>query len=190
MTTNKGQVFIVSGPSGCGKSTLLRRVFAERDKMYFSISATTRGPREGERDGVEYYFVDKNKFRSMIENDELLEYAEYSENSYGTPAFPVSEKINEGYDVVMDIEVQGAAQVKKKIPESVSIFITPPSLEELERRLRSRGTETEEKIQKRLATARKEIPLSSTYDYVIINDTVDRASSELLDIIEKVTNRK
>lgn len=187
---NKGQIFIISGPSGCGKSTLLKEVFSKRDKVYFSVSATTREPREGETDGVQYYFVTKEKFRNMIENDEFLEYAEYVENSYGTPREPVETKIDEGYDVFMDIEVQGAAQVKAKKPEAVSIFIAPPSIEELERRLRSRSTETEEKVQGRLQKARVELFEAPKYDFQIVNDDVERASAEILDIIEKTTNRK
>lgn len=187
---SKGQIFIISGPSGCGKSTLLKKVFEQRDKVYFSVSATTRKPRDGEKDGVQYCFVTKEKFRSMIENNEFLEYAEYVENSYGTPREPVETKIDEGYDVFMDIEVKGAAQVKEKKPEAVSIFISPPSIEELERRLRSRSTEKEETIQERLEKAKLELPEAPKYDFNIVNDDVERASAEILSIIEKVTNRK
>ena len=180
---NKGMVFIVSGPSGSGKSTLLREVFSVRGNMFFSVSATTRAPREGETDGVEYFFMNREGFEELIREDTLLEHAEYAGNYYGTPAKPVLEKLDAGCDVVMDIEVQGAAQVKRKMPEAVSIFIMPPSVEELERRLRSRGTDSEEKILKRLETAKGEMKLAGEYDYIVINDSVDRASTELWSIM-------
>ncbi|MGM9522079.1 MAG: guanylate kinase [Oscillospiraceae bacterium] len=185
MTTNdKGLIFIVSGPSGCGKSTVLHEVFKKRDKLYFSVSATTREPRLGERDGIEYFFLTHEKFKEMLAHDEFLEHAEYAGNSYGTPRGPVEEKLGEGYDVVMDIEVKGAKQVKDKRPDAVSVFIKPPSLEVLEMRLRGRSTETEEKILERLETAKIEIEAAKCYDYIVVNDEVDRAAAELLDIME------
>jgi guanylate kinase len=181
--SKKGNIYIISGPSGSGKSTVLKEVFAQRENYYFSISATTRSPRPGEQDGVEYFFITKERFQEMIENDEFLEYAQYVENSYGTPRKPVEDKVQSGYDVIMDIEVQGAKQVKEKLPEAISIFIAPPSLEELERRLRGRSTESEEKILGRLETARHELELSVNYDHKVINDEVSRAANEILSIM-------
>jgi guanylate kinase len=179
----KGNIYIISGPSGTGKSTVLKEVFAQRENYYFSISATTRSPRPGERDGVEYFFIAKERFQEMIENDEFLEYAQYVENSYGTPRKPIEDKVQSGYDVIMDIEVQGAKQVKEKLPEAISIFIAPPSLEELERRLRGRSTETEETILERLETAKREIEQSTNYDHIVVNDEVSRAANEILSIM-------
>ncbi len=181
----KGTVFIVSGPSGTGKSTVLGEVFRRREKLYFSVSATTRAPRPGETDGVEYFFLTEEKFDGMVERGELLEHARYAKCSYGTPRAPVEEKLTEGFDVIMDIEVQGARQVKERMPEAVSVFIAPPSLEELERRLRGRATDSEEKIRLRLETAKSELREAERYDYVVVNDDYRRAAGELLSIIEK-----
>ncbi len=179
----KGRLFILSGPSGCGKSTVLREVFQRRDRLYFSVSATTREPRPGERDGIDYYFLTREVFDQMVRDGELLEHAEYVRNCYGTPARPIMDKLEEGIDVVLDIDVQGARQVKAKLPEAVSVFISPPSLAELERRLRGRSTESEDKITQRLQTAAKELSAQSEYDFVIVNDQVDRAADELLSIM-------
>lgn len=186
----RGQVFIVSGPSGSGKSTVLHEVFKNRDKMWFSVSATTRAPREGEKDGIDYFFVEKEKFLSMIERDELLEHAQFVGNFYGTPRGPIEEKLSQGIDVILDIEVQGAAQVKNKMPEATSIFIKPPSFEVLEKRLRGRGTESEEKIAGRLERAMHEINDAYKYDYVVTNDEVSRAAAVLKSIMEIITERK
>ncbi len=179
----KGRLFILSGPSGCGKSTVLREVFRKRDRLYFSVSATTREPRPGERDGIDYYFLTQEVFDQMVRDGELLEHAEYVKNCYGTPARPIMDKLEEGIDVVLDIDVQGARQVKAKMPESISVFIAPPSLTELERRLRGRSTESEEKIAQRLQTAAKELSAQNEYDFVIVNDQLKRAASELLSIM-------
>lgn len=181
----KGKLFIVSGPSGCGKSTLLHRVFAQREKLYFSVSATTRPPRQGEQEGVDYIFVSPETFEAMIAEEAFLEHASFAGNHYGTPRGPVQERLESGCDVALDIETQGAAQVKARMPEAVSIFIMPPSLGELERRLRARGTETEAMIQKRLDTAGREIPKASAYDYIVVNDEIDRAAQKLFDIMEE-----
>lgn len=181
-----GKLFIVSGPSGSGKSTVLGEVFRRRDKLYFSVSATTRQPRPGERDGVEYFFIDERRFDEMVERDEFLEHARYAKCSYGTPRAPVEEKLNAGIDVILDIEVQGARQVKARMPQAVMVFIAPPSLEELERRLRSRGTESEERIALRLQTAKTELLEAKTYDHVVVNDDYERAASEVLEIINNV----
>ncbi len=186
----KGKLYIISGPSGCGKSTVLREVFRHRRNIFFSVSATTRGPREGEVDGKDYYFVTREEFERMIGADELLEHAQYVSNYYGTPRKPVEAMLSEGNDVVLDIEVQGAGQVKTKMPEAVSLFILPPSLEELERRLRGRGTETEEKIRSRLSQAEREIAKSGSYDYRVVNDDVERAAGEIVQIMRRIRRRK
>ncbi len=175
----KGKTFIVSGPSGAGKSTVLKSLFEGRDDLYFSISATTREPREGEQDGVHYHFIDVKHFQDLIEADAFLEYAEYVGNFYGTPKKYVDKAMEEGKDVILDIEVQGALQVCNKRPETIRIFIAPPSWEELERRLKSRGTDSEEKIQKRLLRAKAELQTADVYDYFVINDSVERAVQEI-----------
>ena len=175
----RGRSFIISGPSGVGKSTVLKALFQKRGNLYFSVSATTRGPREGEVDGVHYHFLSRETFREWIEQDQFLEYAEFVENSYGTPKKYVYEAMEAGQDVILDIEVQGAVLVKEKMPEVVRIYLAPPSWEELERRLRARGTDSEETIRKRLNRAKEEYKLAHTYDYFVINDTVDHAMEEL-----------
>lgn len=175
----QGKTFIISGPSGVGKSTVLRELFKDRDDLYFSISATTREPREGEEDGVHYHFIDIKHFQELIEADALLEYAEYVGNFYGTPKKFVDKAMNDGRDVILDIEVQGALQVCSKRPETIRIFIAPPSWEELERRLKGRGTDSEDKIQKRLLRAKAELQTADVYDYFVINDSVEQAVREI-----------
>ena len=175
----KGRTFIISGPSGVGKSTVLKSLLEKRDNVYFSVSATTRSPRAGEEDGVHYHFIDIDMFRNWIAKDEFLEYAEYVGNFYGTPKKYVDAAMDSGKDVILDIEVQGAIQVVSKRPDTVRIFIAPPSWEELERRLTERGTDTQEKIQKRLLRAKVEFQTAHTYDYFVINDTVENAVREL-----------
>lgn len=174
-----GILVIVSGPSGAGKSTIIGGVSERRTDLRFSVSATTRQPRPGETDGVNYYFKTRDEFQEMIRQDAFLEHAEYVGNFYGTPAAPVERDLAQGYCVILDIEVQGAMQVMEKRPDAVSIFLCPPSLEELERRLRGRGTDTEEKICQRLETARREYALANQYGYIIINDDIDTAVREL-----------
>ena len=181
----RGKLLVLSGPSGCGKGTVLRALMAGREDMAFSVSATTRSPRPGEVDGREYFFVTRERFMEMVEQGELLEHAEFVGNCYGTPKAPVLQQLDAGRHVLLDIEVQGAAQVKKAMPEAVLVFLTPPSLEELERRLRGRGTETEEKILQRLKTAEYEMTLAGEYDYTVVNDEVARAAAELAEILEK-----
>jgi len=183
--SERGKLLVLSGPSGCGKGTVLRELMRGRDDMVFSVSATTRAPRPGEVDGREYYFVTRERFHEMVEQGELLEHAEFVGNCYGTPKAPVLQQLEMGRHVLLDIEVQGAAQVKKAMPEAVLVFLIPPSLGELERRLRGRGTETEEKIQQRLKTAEYEMTLSGEYDYTVVNDEVARAAAELAEILKK-----
>ena len=180
----KGKLLVISGPSGAGKSTVVFKAIEGRDDICFSTSVTTRDPRPGEVDGREYYFVKLGRFLEMIKNDELLEHAEYVANRYGTPRAYVQQRLEEGKNVVLDIEVQGARQVRRKMPEAVLIFIAPPSLEELERRLRGRATDTEDAIQGRLKRACQEYREADFYDYLIINDDVEKAAAQLNAIIE------
>lgn len=175
----KGKTFIISGPSGVGKSTVLSALFLGRDDLYFSVSATTRAPRPGEKHGVDYYFIEPETFRQWIEDGEFLEYAEYVGNFYGTPKKYVDAAMDAGKDVILDIEVQGATQVHDLRPDVVRIFIAPPSWEELERRLTARGTDSPEKVQKRLLRAKVELENAGHYDYFVINDAVDHAVAEL-----------
>lgn len=180
---SRGKLFIISGPSGVGKSTVLRALFAQRSNLYFSVSATTRDPRPGEEDGVHYHFLKPEIFREWIEQGEFLEYAEFVGNAYGTPKRYVDEALDAGKDVILDIEVQGAEQVCAKRPETVTIFIAPPSWDELERRLTERGTDTAEKIRGRLQRAREEVLKANHYQYFVINDTVENAVKELTAIM-------
>ena len=175
----KGKTFIISGPSGVGKSTVLSALLERRPNVYFSVSATTRDPRPGELDGIHYHFMDVDSFRKWIAMDQFLEYAEYVGNFYGTPKRFVDEAMEQGKDVILDIEVQGAIQVTSKRPETVRIFSAPPSWAELERRLTERGTDSKDKIQKRLLRAKVEFQTAHTYDYFVINDTVENAVKEL-----------
>ena len=179
----KGKLIVISGPSGAGKSTVVFKAIEGREDVCFSTSVTTRKPRPGEVDGKEYFFVDPDRFKEMVENDELLEYAEYVANSYGTPRAYVEEKLDAGLNVLLDIEVQGARQIREKKPDAVMIFIVPPSLEELEKRLKGRGTDTERAIEARLIRARQEYQEADFYDYLIINDDADKAAKELSAII-------
>lgn len=183
MAEQRGKMVVISGPSGAGKSTVLSKTLEGRDDVCFSVSATTRKPRPGEVDGREYFFVDSDKFGSMVENGEFLEHAVYVANSYGTPRAYVEKKLDEGMNVLLDIEVQGALQIHKKMPEALMIFIIPPSMQELEKRLRGRGTDSDVKIEARLVRAREEYEAANFYDYIIINDDADKAAKELSAII-------
>jgi len=180
----KGKLLVISGPSGAGKSTVVSKAIEGREDICFSTSATTRSPRPGEVDGREYFFVSFERFLEMVANDELLEHAEYVANRYGTPRAYVEQRLAEGMNVVLDIEVQGARQVRRQMPEAVLIFIAPPSLEELEKRLRGRGTDTESAIEGRLIRARQEYQEADFYDYLIVNDDLEKAANQLNAIIE------
>lgn len=179
----KGKLFVISGPSGAGKSTVVFKAVENRSDVCFSTSVTTRKPRPGEVDGKEYFFVDLDRFKEMVENDELLEHAEYVANSYGTPRAYVQKQLDAGLNVLLDIEVQGARQVHEKMPEAVMIFIVPPSMEVLKRRLESRGTDTARAIEARLFRAKQEYAEADFYDYIIVNDVAERAAKEFEAII-------
>ena len=175
----KGKTFIICGPSGVGKGTVVSRLMEEDPTLYFSVSATTRAPRAGEADGVHYHFLTRETFQEWIGAGDFLEYAQYVGNFYGTPRRYVDEAMDQGRDVLLDIEIQGAEQIHRKRPEAVRIYIAPPSWEELERRLTGRGTEDAEKVRSRLARGREEFAAAKEFDYLVINDTVDRAVAEI-----------
>jgi len=180
---NRGRMIVISGPSGAGKSTVVFKAVENRDDVCFSTSVTTRKPRPGETDGKEYFFVDLERFQEMIDNDELLEHAEYVANSYGTPRAYVEKQLDAGLNVLLDIEVQGARQIHEKMPDAVMIFVIPPSMQELRRRLEGRGTDTARAIEARLIRARQEYAEADFYDYILVNDDADRAARELDAII-------
>ena len=179
----KGQLIVLSGPSGVGKSTVIAELLSERSDIYFSVSFTTRQPRVGEAHGVNYHFVSREEFEGMIARDELLEYTEYVSNYYGTSLKVIQDKLNAGIDVLLDIEVQGAATVRSKCPDAVLIFIIPPSFEELSRRLHRRATDQEDVIQGRLQKAREEYRQIPNYDYMVVNDKVSEAAAEIISIL-------
>lgn len=179
----KGKLFVMSGPSGTGKSTVVAAVMKQYSNLQFSVSATTRPRRPLEEDGKDYYFVSKERFLEMIQNHELLEHAQYVENYYGTPAAPLLEAMDRGTDCLLDIEPQGALQVRANRPDAVLIFLAPPSLPVLESRLRSRGDTAPELVEKRLKQARWELEQAAKYDYIVINDSVEKAAAELLAIM-------
>ena len=181
----KGILIVVSAPSGCGKSTVVRALMEKRNNLRFSVSATTRKPRDGEVEGVDYYFVSREEFNRMVEADAFLEHAEYVGNCYGTPRDPVERQLSLGYDVYLDIDVQGAMQVKQLRPQTLMIFLMPPSMEELERRLILRGKNTPQEIRDRLAAAERECACRDEFDYTVVNDVVERAVAEISDLIDR-----
>lgn len=181
----KGNLFVISGPSGSGKDTVLTQILKDMgSEAFLSVSMTTREMREGEEEGVDYYFVSKEEFEENIKNDRMLEYAKYGKNYYGTPAGPIEKLLEEGKTVFLNIEVQGGANVRRLMPFAVEIFLMPPSMEEVERRLRFRGTETEEAIRTRLSIAKEEIKKAADYDYIVVNDVLDEAISDIMSIIK------
>ncbi|MCL1829009.1 MAG: guanylate kinase [Oscillospiraceae bacterium] len=183
MTKKRGKLYILSGPSGAGKSTVISHVIKNRDDLSFSVSATTRQPREGETEGTDYCFITHEEFKKMISDGEFLEYAEYVGSLYGTPREPVIKSLNSGRSIVLDIETQGARQVIKSMPEAITIFLLPPSLTELEQRLRYRNLDSEEKIVRRMETAKRELQEASNYDYIVINADKETAAYEIDSII-------
>ena len=182
----RGILIVVSGFSGAGKGTLMKELLKRYEENYaLSISATTRGPREGEAHGREYFFISKEEFEKMIAKEELIEYAKYVENYYGTPRTYVEQKLEEGKDVILEIEIQGALKVKEKFPDTLLLFVTPPSAEELKKRLIGRGTETMEVIASRLNRAVEESEYMDQYDYLIINDTLDECVEQMHRVIQE-----
>ena len=181
---NKGKLIIISGPSGAGKGTVLAEVFLRMPDLKYSVSATTRSPRPGEVHGVQYYFISKEDFENRIQQGEMLEYAEYCGNYYGTPLGFVEEQRVSGKNIVLEKEPCGAMQVMKKCPDAMSIFILPPSVEELRRRLSGRGTEPKEVVEARIAKAIEEMAQKDEYDFAVVNDTVYRAAEEIEKIIK------
>lgn len=179
----QGTLIVLSGFSGVGKGTVLKQVLSQRPDIYFSVSFTTRQPREGEVNGVNYNFVTREDFLARIQRGEFLEYAEYNGNFYGTNQAVIREKLAQGIDVILEIEVKGAVEVFGKMPEAVSVFLIAPSWAELERRLRERGTESEEEIQRRLAIAREEAKQVPKYQYIVVNDTVPQAVEEFFALL-------
>lgn len=180
----RGTLVILSGFSGAGKGTVLNRLLSLHDNYALSVSATTRKPREGEKEGVSYFFKTEEEFQRMVTNDEFLEYARYVDHSYGTPAAYVDEQLDAGKDVILEIEIQGALKVKKKRPEAVLIFVTPPSAAELRKRLTGRGTETQDVIDARMRRAAEEAGTMPAYDYILVNDDVDICAEKLHELIQ------
>lgn len=182
-TPEHGILVVFSGPSGAGKGTILQRYFRDAPPAVLSVSATTRKPRPGEIDGVHYRFVTRESFEEMIANNDVLEYNIYNGNYYGSPRGPIEEELKKGHDVILEIETNGAGHIRRMFPSALSIFVVPPTFEELKSRLIGRGTETPEEIQKRLEKGRKEIEMALDYDYIVVNDEVETAARRLAEII-------
>ena len=187
---DKGLLLVISGPSGTGKGTVCKRLLEKNKDIFLSVSATTRKPREGEIDGVSYHFYDEDKFRNLIAKNQFIEWAAFCDNYYGTPKAPVVENIENGRDVMLEIEIEGAMKVRAKHPEGVYIFLFPPSIEALEERLKGRGTETDEVIAKRLARAKEEFKMCTKYNYYVVNDDLEKAVEEIEAIIVAEKARK
>lgn len=180
----KGKLVVYTGCSGVGKGTIMKELMRRNNNIKLSVSCTTRPPRDEDIEGVTYYFVSKDRFKELVSEDGFLEYATFCDNYYGTPEKPVDELLEKGFDVFLEIEVDGGMQVMKKRPDCVSVFITPPSFEELESRLRNRATEDEETINKRMARAEEEMEFEKYYKYSVLNDDVNRAADEILSILK------
>ena len=187
---SRGQLIVLSGPSGCGKGTILKEMLRTEEKMKLSISLTTRSPRPGETDGIDYFYVSKEQFEKMVDDGAVLEHAEYCGNYYGTPRSNVENWRAEGYHVILEIEPQGAFQIKKNCPDATMIFILPPSLKELKRRLTDRGTEDEATVKKRLDAAIREMEQAFQYDYVVVNDALPIAVEDVRAIIRSQKNNR
>ena len=177
--TSLGNLTVITGPSGVGKGTIVRKILDSHSNVWLSISATTRKPRTGEIEGEHYFFLDKKNFQEIIDNEGFLEWAEFSDNFYGTPKKIVEEKIEKGSNVLLEIELEGARQIRKSFPEAFQIFLAPPNLSELEKRIRGRGTETEEAIKDRLAIAKKELIAKKEFDAVVVNENIEKAFKEI-----------
>ena len=175
MVEGQGQLTVITGPSGVGKGTLVQRLLERNPKIWLSVSATTRSPREGERDGLSYFFQSRERFDALVADGGLLEWAEFAGNCYGTPRAPVEAELSTGRPVLLEIELEGARQVRRSFPDAVQIFLSPPSFEELERRIRGRGTDPESAIQRRLARAQEELKAKAEFDAVVVNDDLDQA---------------
>jgi len=182
---NQKQLIIITGPSGVGKGTVVKEILnMNSNKLWLSISATTRKAREGEINGEHYYFLSKEKFQKMIKDNLFIEWAEFADNFYGTPVESITQKIDSGYKVILEIEVEGARQIKEKFPDSLSIFLLPPNIRELEKRIRNRGTENEESISRRLERSKFEISCSEDFDYIVINKNLQETINRVYEIIE------
>ena len=182
---NTGQIIVISAPSGAGKGTIIKKLLENNSKdRWLSVSATSRKPRTGEKEGVNYYFITEDEFKNKIKEEYFLEYTNYAGNYYGTPREYIREKINKGIDVILEIEIEGATNIKKLIPEALFIFIMPPSLKELVKRLKGRGTETNDKIIKRFNAAYREVNEVTKYNYVVVNDEIDTAVDKIESIIK------
>ncbi len=181
---NLKKLIILTGPSGVGKGTVIKEILGIDENISLSISATTREPREGEQEGKNYYFMNEEKFKDMIKKNLFLEWAQFAGNYYGTPLSSVNEKIKKGFIVLLEIEVEGAKQIKEKFPDSLSIFLLPPNKAELERRIRNRGSDKEEAIKKRLLRANYEISASKEFDFALINNNVDETAKKIIKIIQ------
>ena len=181
---NQKKLIILTGPSGVGKGTVVKEILGKDKNIWLSISATTREPRAGEKEGENYYFLNEEKFKEMIDQNLFLEWAKFAGNFYGTPLYSVKERIKKGFTVLLEIEVEGAKQIKEKFPNSLSIFLLPPDKAELERRIRNRGTEEEEAIKKRLSRANYEISVSNEFDFALTNHNVDETAKKIIKLIK------
>lgn len=190
MSANKGTLYIISAPSGTGKGTIVAELLRSDPSIFFSVSATTRSPREGEVHGVNYLFISREDFLKTAENGGMLEYAEFCENFYGTPKKPVTDALEAGREVILEIETVGAMKVMQSVPEAVSIFILPPSIAELRHRLEVRGTETKEVIDKRISEARAEIEKAPNYEYVVVNDDLEKAIDDVKTVMKAAKKMK